>query len=99
MHQIRPLVPRELNCRDRSNNLGSGLARLGIGGGERLERQLLDACLGILICLLKPFCLERCLSRELACREGILQSNTSGGSNVTLRILVRELLDERQEVL
>ena len=49
--------------------------------------------------LVEPFCLEGSLVAVLSSGEGILQGDTSGGSDVALGTLVRELLDEGCEVL
>jgi len=99
LQELGPLVSRELDYRDRGNDLGGGLAGLGVVGLERLERQLLYACLGLLVCLLEPFCLELRCSREFAGRKRVLESNTSSGSNVALSGVIRQLLDEGKEVL
>jgi hypothetical protein len=55
VHEIRPLVPGKLDGSNRGDDLGRRLAGLGIGGSERLKRQLLDARLRLLVGLVEPF--------------------------------------------
>ena len=99
MHQLGPLVARQLDPRDGGNDLGGGLAGLAVGRGQGLEGKLLDACLGLLGGLVEPFCLKGSLVAVLSSGEGILQGDTSGSSDVALSTFVRELLDEGREVL
>jgi hypothetical protein len=55
MHEVGPLIPRELNGRDGGNDLCGGLAGLRVGRTEGLKGELLDTRLGVLIRLLNPF--------------------------------------------
>ncbi len=99
VHQIRPLVTGQLDSSDGGNDLGGSLAGLAVGRSQGLEGELLDACLGILVGLVEPFCLEGSLVGKLSRRECILQGDTGGRSDVALGTLICQLLDEGCEIL
>ena len=75
-----------------------GLAGLSVGGGERLERKLLNARLCILVGLLEPFLLEDGLMCVFTGSKCVLQCDTGSSTDVALCVLVGEFLDEGCEV-
>lgn len=97
-HQVIPLAEGQLDGGDGGDDLGGGLAGLGVAGVEGLQRQGLDACLGVLVRLLDPFLLELRLAGIFAGCEGVLQGETGGESDLALCALVGELLDEGCQV-
>ncbi len=97
-HQIRPLVARQLDTGNGGDDLASGLTGLRAARGERLEGQVLDACLGLLVRLLEPFCLQRRLTGVLPSTECVLESETGRCSDVALSVLICQLLHEGCQV-
>jgi hypothetical protein len=98
VHQVRPLISGQLDGGNSRDDLSGGLAGLSIGRREGLEGELLHAGLGILVRLLKPFRLQLGLTGEFASGEGIFQGKAGGGPDVTLCIVVCELLNEGGEI-
>ncbi|KAJ3476642.1 hypothetical protein NLG97_g9059 [Lecanicillium saksenae] len=97
-HELGPLVSGQLDGGNGGDDLGGGVAGLGVGGGEGLEGQLLDAVLGFIVCLLEPLGLELLVTGEISGCEGVLEGDTGGGTDGTLSLLVGEFLDEGREV-
>ena len=97
-HKLGPLVSGQLDGGDGRNDLGSSVASLGVGGGEGLEGQLLDAVLGLIVCLLEPLGLELLVAGKISGCEGVLEGDTGGSSDGALGLFVGELLDEGREV-
>lgn len=84
-HQISPLIPGKLDRGDGRDDLGGSSAGLGIRRGESLERKLLNSAFRLIVGLLQPLGLEFLVSGEVSGSEGVLEGNTSSGSDGTLR--------------
>lgn len=97
-HKLGPLIPGEFKRRDGSDDLGSGIASLGVGRRESLQGESLNAALSLLVGLLQPFGLQLLRPRELAGSERILQGETSSNSDLGFGVVVSQSLDEGSQV-
>lgn len=96
--QVGPLAAGQLDGGNGRDDLSGGVAGAGVGGGEGLEGQLLDAVLGLVVGLLEPFGLQLLMAGKVSGCEGVFEGQTGGGADGAIGLFVGEFLDEGREV-
>ena len=96
--QVVPLTTGQLDGSNGRYDLSSSVASADVGRGEGLQGELLDAVLGVVVCVLEPFCLQLLMAGKVSGCEGVFEGETGGGTDGTIGLVVCKFLDEGREV-